>query len=334
MELLHVDPSFPDPAIIARAADALRSGRLVAFPTETVYGLGANALDPNAVERIYAAKGRPAYNPLIVHIANASDATMIAAEWPERAALLAREFWPGPLTIVLPKKPNVPDGVTAGLPSVAIRVPAHPVARALLDAARIPIAAPSANRSMMLSPTTAAHVAKSLGDSVDIILDGGATNVGIESTVIDLTSPTPTVLRPGTIHAEDLTRVIGPISVARREQGEIARRSPGMLERHYSPRARLVLVESREVALAVAREREHGRIIGALVIDAEFVPGTVAVTSRMPRDSAVYASRLYDSLHAMDDAGCDVIVVERVPAGHDWAGVRDRLERAAYADAR
>jgi L-threonylcarbamoyladenylate synthase len=331
MELLRVDPRSPDPAIIARAARALRDGGLVAFPTETVYGLGANALDPNAVERIYSAKGRPAYNPLIVHIADASDAPLIAAEWPGRAEKLARAFWPGPLTIVLPKKPNVPDGVTAGLPSVAVRVPAHPVARALLDAARIPVAAPSANRSMMLSPTTAAHVAKSLGDSVDLILDGGPTDVGIESTVIDLTTPTPTLLRPGMISAEAIGRIIGPIDAAQRVEGDAARPSPGMLDRHYSPRARLLLVPAGEVESIVSFERAAGRTVGALVISAS---SGDANTSRMPSTAAEYASRLYESLHAFDDAGCDVIVVERVPAGDEWAGVRDRLARAAVNDSR
>ena len=330
MELLRVDPLAPDPAIIAQAANVLRSGGLVAFPTETVYGLGANALDPDAVERIYAAKGRPSYNPIIVHIADARDAAMIAAEWPERADQLARAFWPGPLTIVVPKKPNVPDGVTAGLATVAIRVPAHPVAHALLVAAGIPIAAPSANRSTMLSPTTAAHVAKSLGDSVDIILDGGPTNVGIESTVIDLTTSTPTLLRPGTIPAEELRRVIGPIDVAQRVEGSVARPSPGMMDRHYAPRARLVLVDAPNVARTALVERELGHAVGVLRIGAEIGAGVATVIARLPSTSADYASRLYETLHAMDDAGCDVIIVERVPATDEWAGVRDRLERAAH----
>jgi L-threonylcarbamoyladenylate synthase len=330
MDLIRVDPQSPDPAMIARAARVLRAGRLVAFPTETVYGLGANALDAEAVERIYAAKGRPSYNPLIVHVAQADNASQVVAEWPESAARLAQRFWPGPLTMVLPKKPNIPDAVTAGLPSVAVRVPAHPVAHALLAAAQLPVAAPSANRSMLLSPTTAAHVAKSLGDSVDVILDGGATNVGIESTVVDLTTPTPTLLRPGMISADQLAAVIGSLAIASPVSGHSARSSPGMLDRHSSPHARLLLVDTRDVRDAVAREHESGRTVGALVLNADVAPGTAGITMRIPEDAGVYASRLYESLHAMDDAGCDVIVVERAPLGVEWAGVRDRLQRAAH----
>lgn len=333
-ELLRVDPESPDPSVIQRAAEVLRSGRLVAFPTETVYGLGANALDSSAVERIYTAKGRPSYNPLIVHLADARDASSVATDWPENAELLAREFWPGPLTMVLPKKDNVPDSVTAGLASVAIRVPAHPVAHALLVASKLPIAAPSANRSMMLSPTSAAHVAKSLGDAVDIILDGGPTHVGIESTVVDLTGPIPVLLRPGTISIDDLTQVVGPIEVGGRVAGDVARSSPGMMDRHYAPHARLLLVPSQNVASIAKRERDAGRTVGAVVVGAELPLGIVTVLSRMPNDAAAYANRLYDTLHAMDDAGCDVIVVERVPEAAAWAGVRDRVERAAHSDLR
>src|SRR6185437_10013251 len=209
MQLLSVDPAHPEPAAIARAAELLRAGRLVAFPTETVYGLGANALDATAVERIYAAKGRPAYNPLIVHVADAGQVMSVATDWLDGAARLAAVFWPGPLTLVLPKRDIVPDAVTAGLPSVAVRVPSHPVAHALLAAARIPVAAPSANRSMMLSPTTGRHVARSLGESVDLILDAGPTTVGIESTVVDLTGEAPVLLRPGTISLVQLQAVVG-----------------------------------------------------------------------------------------------------------------------------
>ncbi|HET7374479.1 MAG TPA: L-threonylcarbamoyladenylate synthase, partial [Gemmatimonadaceae bacterium] len=179
MELLRVDPRNPDPSTIGRAADVIRRGGLVAFPTETVYGLGAHALDPAAVERIYEAKGRPSYNPIIVHVATAEQAHGVVREWNETADRLARAFWPGPITLVLAKRENVPDAVTAGLPTVGVRVPAHPVAHALLAAAGVPIAAPSANRSTQLSPTMAAHVVASLGDAVDVVLDGGPTWVGI-----------------------------------------------------------------------------------------------------------------------------------------------------------
>src|SRR5690606_26507278 len=192
-----VDPENPDPAIIHHAASLLRNGGLVAFPTETVYGLGANALDPGGVRRIFAAKGRPSFNRLIVHCAGISEARALAAEWPSGAEELGSTFWPGPLTLVLPKRPFVPDEVTAGLPTVALRVPGHPVAQALLHAAGIPIAAPSANPSSRLSPTRAEHVIKGLGERVDLVLDAGESPVGIESSVVDLSGPLPVLLRPG-----------------------------------------------------------------------------------------------------------------------------------------
>ena len=324
MDLIRVDPIAPELTAINRAVELLRAGRLVAFPTETVYGLGANALDPHAVERIYAAKGRPSYNPLIVHVARASDALLVAASWPEQAERLSRVFWPGPLTLVLPKRGEVPDGVTAGLSTVAVRVPAHPVAHALLVAAQLPIAAPSANRSNMLSPTTAAHVAKSLGDAVDLILDGGPTNVGIESTVLDLTTSPPTLLRPGTISADEIIRVIGAIQIAGRVEGDTARPSPGMLGRHYSPRARLIVVDAMDIESAVRSERSRGRDVGALVITASVGGGSIV---RMPESAAKYAARLYESLHSLDDVGCDVIVVERVPTDSS-CGRRTRPARA------
>jgi L-threonylcarbamoyladenylate synthase len=318
MRLVKVDPRAPERAVIVDAAELLRQGRLVAFPTETVYGLGANALDSEAVERIYNAKGRPSYNPLIVHVASAAGARQVAAEWPDRAQRLAERFWPGPLTIVLPKRSNVPDGVTAGLPSVAVRVPSHAVAHALIEAAGVPIAAPSANRSMALSPTTARHVADSLGDAVDLILDGGPTTVGIESTVVDLTSDTPRILRPGMISALELEQVIGLVSTGSAVEGERARPSPGMLDRHYSPRARLILADTRDV------ER-----IKRGFKNSEALSHSIDAGIRMPADPASYAALLYEQLHALDSAGIDVIVVERVPAGPAWDGIRDRLERAA-----
>jgi L-threonylcarbamoyladenylate synthase len=318
MRIVMLDPQFPERSEILDAADLLKRGRLVAFPTETVYGLGANALDATAVGRIYAAKGRPDYNPLIVHVADAASARAVTAEWPDRAQALADTFWPGPLTIVLPKRPAVPDGVTAGLPSVAVRVPSHPIAHALIAAANIPVAAPSANRSMALSPTTAQHVADSLGDRVDLILDGGPTTVGIESTVVDLTGDTPRILRPGMISAPEIERVIGPLGVASTPSGEQARQSPGMLDRHYSPRARLILADAEDVERAMLGfENSEGLSISA--------PAGV----RMPSDPAAYAARLYDQLHALDARGVEVIVVERVPGGAAWDGIRDRLERAA-----
>jgi L-threonylcarbamoyladenylate synthase len=328
MALVRVSPEHPDPTVIAHAAELLRSGRLVAFPTETVYGLGAHALDSAAVARIYDAKGRPKYNPLIVHVAGIEQVPAVAAGWNDIADRLARAFWPGPLTLVLPKTDAVPDSVTAGLSTVAVRVPSHPVAHALLAAADIPIAAPSANRSTQLSPTTGAHVLASLGDVIDLILDAGPTPVGIESTVVDVTTPVPSLLRPGSITLDDLERVVGRVERRTTVAGESARPAPGMLDKHYAPRARLVLVASPDVGVRVEHERANGFRVGALVLHASVEPTAGIVT--MPPDPVGYATALYASLHALDDVGCDVIVVERVPETNAWLAVRDRLARAAH----
>jgi L-threonylcarbamoyladenylate synthase len=328
MRIIKLDPERPDSASIALAATVLRSGGLVAFPTETVYGLGANALDAAAVERIYAAKGRPQYNPLIVHVASAEQVLDVARDFDERARQLAARFWPGPLTLVLPKRNEIPESVTAGLPSVGVRVPSHSVAQALLRAARIPVAAPSANRSTQLSPTTAAHVAKSLGDAVDLILDGGPTTVGIESTVVDLTSDGATLLRPGVISVPEIEAVIGPLVMATHTVADgVARASPGLMERHYSPRAELRIVGAGEIASAIAAERSRGRRAGAVVISVK-PPRDAHAVEQMPTDAAAYAADLYSVLHRLDDAGCDTIIVEQVPSGPLWLGVRDRLARA------
>ena len=321
---------MPEQAAIDEAAEILRRGGLVAFPTETVYGLGANALDASAVARIFAAKGRPSYNPLIVHVPNEAAARELASEWPESASRLARAFWPGPLTIVLLKQDVVPDIVTAGLDSVALRVPAHPVALALLRATRLPLAAPSANRSMALSPTTAQHVARSLGDRVDLVLDGGATTVGIESTVVDLRGPRPALLRPGLLGAREIEPIVGALAVPNAMAGDAARPAPGMLDRHYAPRAQLRLFAA-EDAPAVARETAalaaRGARVAMLVLTSSAAVSSEIV--RMPGDPARYAQRLYATLHDLDEAGYDVVFVERVPDGDAWAGVRDRLERAS-----
>jgi L-threonylcarbamoyladenylate synthase len=329
MAVVYVDPEHPDPAMITRAAELLRAGRLVVFPTETVYGLGANALDPAAVALIFAAKGRPAYNPLIVHLAESTQVSVVAAGWNDNAERLARVFWPGPLTLVLPKTDAVPETVTAGLSTVAVRVPRHPVAHALLSAAGIPVAAPSANRSTQLSPTTGEHVVRSLGDAADLILDAGPTPVGIESTVVDVTTPVPTLLRPGSITLDDLARVVGRIDRhGPAVKGESARPAPGMLDKHYAPRAKVVLVAPVDVGVRVEHERANGLRVGALVVHASVEPTPEIIT--MPADPVGYAAALYASLHALDDAACDVIVVERLPETNAWLAVRDRLTRAAY----
>lgn len=286
---------------IERAAQLLRAGRLVAFPTETVYGLGANALDEAAVRRIFEAKGRPLSSPLIVHVTSIDMARSLASEWSGKAVLLAHRFWPGPLTIVVPKKPVVPDLVTAGLPSVGLRIPAHPVAKALLDAAQIPIAAPSANRFTELSPTTAEHVRQGLaGAHVDMILDGGPCTVGIESTVISLAGATPRILRPGMVTQTQIESVIGPV-----ETGAGAE-SPGQHPKHYSPRTRVLIGDA----------PQEGR-------------GVRLDFARMPRDPDAYAERLYRELHELDEQGFDWIAIELPPDTPEWAGVRDRLARAA-----
>lgn len=327
MRVIRIDPTSPEQSAIASAADVLRRGGLVAFPTETVYGLGANALEAGAVERIYSAKGRPSFNPLIVHVPDEDGARALAAEWPERASRLAEEFWPGPLTIVLPKRPIVPDNVTAGLDSVALRVPANPIALSLLRTAGIPLAAPSANRSTELSPTTARHVERSLGDRVDLILDGGQTSVGIESTVLDLRGTRPAILRPGVIGARELEAFVGPIVSPNEVGGEAARPSPGMMDRHYAPRARLVLFEAADAAGVFEEAQHEGSRVGLLLRSLAGVESTELL--RMPSDAIRYAQRLYAALHELDERGCQVIYVERVPGSAEWTGVRDRLERAS-----
>lgn len=286
---------------ISRAAALLRAGRLVAFPTETVYGLGAYALDESAVRLIFEAKGRPSSSPLIVHVAGIEAARDLAADWPDNAALLARRFWPGPLTIIVPKNSRVPDIVTASLPSVGLRIPAHPVARALLEAAQIPIAAPSANRFTELSPTTAEHVREGLaGRHVDMILDGGPCTVGIESTVVSLTGATPRILRPGMITRIQLEEVIGPVAMTAGAE------SPGQHPRHYSPRTPVI----------IDGQPRQGR-------------GVHLACASMPHDAAAYAERLYSLLHELDRNGHDWISIELPPDTPEWAGIRDRLTRAA-----
>jgi L-threonylcarbamoyladenylate synthase len=296
---------------LARAAGLIRAGRLVAFPTETVYGLGANALDARAVRRIFELKGRPPSSPLIVHVDSIAAARELVTEWPARAQALADEYWPGPLTIVLPKRPHVPDEVTAGLPTVGVRVPAHPIALALIREAGVPVAAPSANRFTELSPTTAAHVHAAFGDAIEMVLDGGPTDVGIESTVISLAQgPEPVLLRPGIVTFDAIRRAADPRTGAHP--------SPGMHHRHYSPRTRLVLVENGALPAS-------GR--GAYMWWKTEAAASASI--RMPAGAREYAALLYLTLHELDAQGFDWIAVERPPRTPEWAGINDRLERAA-----
>src|SRR5262245_25341940 len=317
---------------LRRAAGVLRGGGLVAFPTETVYGLGASALDAESVGRIFEAKGRPANNPLIVHLAQAGEVGRVASAWPNAAARLAERFWPGPLTLVLPRGPAVPDQVTAGGPTVAVRVPAHPVAATLLREAGLPLAAPSANRSNRLSPTRAEHVLRDLDGRIDLILDGGATPGGIESTLLDLTCRPPRLLRPGLLDPAALEAVLGPIQrpQPRREPATPAMPSPGMLSRHYAPRTPLECVEgdvgARAEALLAAGLRV-GWVSHDAADEARAPSGVYFV--RLPADPIGYAAALYATLHDLDDGRVDRILVSRPPEGDAWLAIQDRLRRAA-----
>jgi L-threonylcarbamoyladenylate synthase len=305
---------------ISHAAALIRDGKLVAFPTETVYGLGANALDVNAVARIFAVKGRPASSPLIVHVDSIEMAQSLVREWPMSAETLSRRYWPGPLTLVLEKQPKVPDLVTAGLPTVAVRMPSHPLALALISEAGLPIAAPSANRFTELSPTTAEHVRKSLGDSVDLILDGGPTAVGIESTVLSLADGRAGILRPGMISRTEIEALIGPVDGATIETPQAGPHpSPGMHNRHYSPATPLHLVRGGELP-------QRGR--GAYLWINH--PANAAHSVRMPQDPTGYAAVLYDKLHQIDRLRLDWIAVERPPETPEWAGINDRLQRSSF----
>jgi L-threonylcarbamoyladenylate synthase len=304
---------------IAHAASLLRSGKLVAFPTETVYGLGANALDAVAVARIFEVKGRPNTSPVIVHVSDYDMVTKVAASWPEKAQILAEKFWPGPLTLVLPKTPAVPDIVTAGLPTVGVRMPAHPVALALIAASQVPVAAPSANRFAQVSPTTAEHVRQGLGDRMDFILDGGPCTVGIESTVLSLADDMPVLLRPGGISRQQIESVIGEIASAK-PASEGAHLSPGMHPRHYSPRTPLFLVRDGHVPAKGA-----GAYLQLRYHPLERVTEVVV----MPDTAADYAARLYSILHALDARGYDWIAVDTPGPGAEWEAVLDRLRRAA-----
>jgi L-threonylcarbamoyladenylate synthase len=324
--VLAVDPHAPEPEALARAAAVVRAGGLVAFPTETVYGLGANALDAAAVARIFAAKGRPANNPLIVHLHEAAAVGQVAAAWPGAAARLAERFWPGPLTLVLTRKEGVPDIVTAGGPTVAVRVPAHGIALALLRAAGLPVAAPSANRASGLSPTRAEHVLQDLDGRIDLVLDGGPCRGGIESTVLDMTATPPRLLRPGLVSMAELEAVVGPIEQAAIPASGQALPSPGMLSRHYAPRTPLECIagNGRERVEQLCRE---GRRVGWMAQSRRTSPPRTLLRV-LPLDPAGYAAELYAALRELDTAGLDRIVVELPPDAPEWLAVRDRLRRA------
>ncbi|MCI0379464.1 MAG: threonylcarbamoyl-AMP synthase [Gemmataceae bacterium] len=335
--VLPVDAERPELKVISKAAGILRRGGLVAFPTETVYGLGANALDEAAVQRIFAAKGRPATNPVIVHVADIASARDLVAEWPEQAERLAERFWPGPLTLVLPKIDLVPNMVTAGASTVALRVPAHPVALALLQAAQFPIAAPSANCSTALSPTRAEHVLYGLDGLIDLVLDAGPVPGGLESTVIDLTVKPPRILRPGLVTPAELEAAIGTVLRPRAHawaDSSEPKKSPGMLERHYAPRTPLEGVAGNSVERVRELSTQGLRVGWIAFSDVAKQGATATVVRILPADPGACAKELYAVLHELDAAGLDRIVVALPPATEEWLAVRDRLRRAAtcFAD--
>ena len=320
-------------AAVQRAAATLAGGGLVAVPTETVYGLAAVATDADAVAKIFAAKGRPASNPLIVHVADAEAARALAASWPDTAARCAARYWPGPLTIVLPAAAVVPEIVRAGGETVALRCPEHPVTASLLRILGRPLAAPSANRSGAISPTTAAHVAASLGDAVDLILDGGSCDRGIESTVLDLTDELPRVLRPGPVSRSAVEAALG-CTVGGPGGRTPAGRSPGLLPKHYAPRAQLEVVAASTER--VGERLRQGVEVGWLTCGS-LDGGPLADGSRsgrlhridLPAEADSYARSLYAALHQLDAAGVDCIIVERPPQEEAWQAIHDRLTRAS-----
>jgi L-threonylcarbamoyladenylate synthase len=326
-----LDPVAPDPAAIAEAAALIQAGQLVAFPTETVYGLGADGLNPAALAQIYAAKGRPSDNPLILHLASHEQLPLVASDVPAVAHRLIRAFWPGPLTLVLPKTASVPDIATGGLATVAVRMPAHPVAHALISASETPLAAPSANRSGRPSPTAASHVFDDLNGFVALILDGGPTAIGLESTVLDVTCVPPILLRPGGIPQDAIEAVIGPFRQT--ANASLHRRSPGTRYRHYSPRARVLLVKAaspevlqKEIAAALSRQQRVGCLLHRLEL-AEAPSGVIV--RRISGCIADYARALFAALRHLDARGVDLIIVEGVAEEGLGVAVMDRLRRAA-----
>ncbi len=331
-----LNPECPAMHLIHKAAALIREGRLVAFPTETVYGLGANALDSRAVERIFAAKGRPADNPLIVHVASQEQLAGLVKDVPAAAHKLIDKFWPGPLTLVLVQAPAVPLAVTAGLGTVAVRMPAHPVALALIEEAGVPVAAPSANYSGRPSPTTAAHVREDLHGRIAAILDAGSVPLGLESTVLDLTLSPPTILRPGAIGAAALSALIG--EVADHSDLRVDRPlAPGMKYRHYAPRAPLWLYEGpvretvRLISDTAAEKHARGQkvVIIAREETASFYQKYRVIVSGRQTDPDSVAASLYDSLRQADQAGADLILAEGLSATGVGHAVMNRLRKAA-----
>ena len=331
MTILRTDTPQLFEQAVESAVKMLLAGEVVVLPTETVYGLGANALDEKAVASIFEIKGRPAHNPIIVHVASLEMARGCVASWPDLAEKLARAFWPGPLTLVLPRAERIPSIVTAGGATVGIRWPSHPLAQAIIRECGFPLAMPSANLSNQLSPTNADHAAKSLGNRVPVIIDGGQCQVGIESTVLDLTVSPPRVLRPGIIHDEALTAVTGGLRRRDDEEGEPVK-SPGMLPKHYAPRAKLMTLSWRDDnQLREQIFRTRNSLAACHVLSHSLIPSAEGFggVSVIPHDPEAFARALYAELHRCDELGAEIIVVESLPETSEWTGVADRLKRAS-----
>lgn len=318
-------------AAVLRAAEVLRRGQAVALPTETVYGLAANALDASAVERIFELKGRPAHNPIIVHVANLEMGRACVSSWPPLAGKLAKAFWPGPLTLVLPRASAIPPVVTAGGPTVGIRWPSHPFIQAVILECGFPLAAPSANPSNRVSPTSASHVRRYFGNRIPLIVDGGPSRIGLESTVLDISVSPPRLLRPGMIHAPALLAVTGQLQTTGTPGANVLK-SPGQLPRHYSPKAKLVLWSWRDEEDLVRQSRRAPvqqsciHVIAHTRVPAQGRFGRLAV---LPHDAHAFARGLYAELHRSDEVGAHLIVVETPPDLPEWQAVRDRLNRAS-----
>jgi L-threonylcarbamoyladenylate synthase len=314
---------------ITRAARLLRDGGIVAFPTETVYGLGVDARNADAVRRMYAIKGRPEHHPVIVHVEGLEAAQAWSSRMPDGAIALARAFWPGPLTLIVPRAPGVLDAVTGGQSSIGLRAPAHPVARALLAEFGDGIAAPSANRFGHVSPTTARHVADDLGDAVDLILDGGPCDVGIESTIVAFTADTPMLLRPGGVPVEAIAAVLGRAPVSR---DAAAPRASGTLPSHYAPRTPASLVAPDALIAELEQLEARDERVAVLAIAARRPDTFDGVWIGAPSDPVMYARLLYANLRTLDAADADAILIEQVPQASAWRAVGDRLARAASGE--
>lgn len=346
-KIYQINPNNPEPEIIDLAASAIRQGKLVAFPTETVYGLGANALDEQAVKRIFAAKGRPASDPLIVHVASIDQVDIVATSIPKEARKICEVFWPGPLTIILSRKEGVPGAISANTNTVAVRVPNHAIPLGLIRKAGTPIAAPSANLFMHTSPTTAQHVMDDLDGRVDIILDGGPCPIGVESTVIDMLQIPPVILRPGGVPMENLLQYIPDLQIRQRlleentdfSQGDEIPSSPGMFAKHYAPHARFILVVGEPAAVQkkmvemVRQYLREGLRVGLLVANEDaphFANLGIEVKSLGFQDNLEQiASGLFAGMRELDKSGVDVILAKEFRAGGLGLAVQDRLVRAA-----